>query len=421
MSANDFTTIRHVVGRVGQPGRTGRPPWARETLAEVFEALKDVTTIDINDGDLVGTFRILRLLWDGEELAMLLRKRDDWRRLVCVECKGTGGTVGPCFSCGHPVCMACGPEHKDEKHGDVAEWEEDEVIYDAERDDPHPGAGRGDDERCPFCFKDAQCGYEGPADDCDKTLENCRSHGNEERFGGFPNMDDEYADARNNPLPPCDKCGRQALLIPWPWPQDHGDEGPRALYCAYCHPGYDPARDLAPNARCISTEEELEAGMKPPLDLGGPVGFVDAENALVGGPGKPVNAYFYDAGLKPAFVRVRIEGGELPPLVRRWQVWMTKEGETQLMRNGVDPDDLFRLESAEGEGLHYYPVEEDGLTTEEYSNQPPTHLVVQEQRVVCRDCRRVTENARLACCTVCSAPVCKDCAVAHALDHRRRA
>lgn len=42
---------------------------------------------------------------------------------------------------------------------------------------------------CAFTFGDARCGYTGkidPGESCDGSIDDCRRHGNEERFGGYP-------------------------------------------------------------------------------------------------------------------------------------------------------------------------------------------------------------------------------------------
>lgn len=41
---------------------------------------------------------------------------------------------------------------------------------------------------CPFKFKGPQCGYSGNSTTCDKTLADCRAHGNSVRFGGEPTI-----------------------------------------------------------------------------------------------------------------------------------------------------------------------------------------------------------------------------------------
>ena len=53
------------------------------------------------------------------------------------------------------------------------------------------------DVRCPFRFKDAACGYSGPATSCDKTFACCRALGNEVRFPmtvGLPRRPPEAED-----------------------------------------------------------------------------------------------------------------------------------------------------------------------------------------------------------------------------------
>ncbi len=37
-------------------------------------------------------------------------------------------------------------------------------------------------------FKGVLCGYDGGASTCDRTLEQCTSYGNDDRFGGFPSV-----------------------------------------------------------------------------------------------------------------------------------------------------------------------------------------------------------------------------------------
>ena len=41
---------------------------------------------------------------------------------------------------------------------------------------------------CPFRYKGIQCGYNGNLLTCDKTLADCRNHGNSVRFGGEPTI-----------------------------------------------------------------------------------------------------------------------------------------------------------------------------------------------------------------------------------------
>lgn len=41
---------------------------------------------------------------------------------------------------------------------------------------------------CRFRFKDANCGYTGPATVCNYTAERCKQLGNFQRFGGFPDL-----------------------------------------------------------------------------------------------------------------------------------------------------------------------------------------------------------------------------------------
>jgi len=41
---------------------------------------------------------------------------------------------------------------------------------------------------CPFKFKGPQCGYSGNLPSCNKTLSDCRAHGNSVRFGGEPTI-----------------------------------------------------------------------------------------------------------------------------------------------------------------------------------------------------------------------------------------
>ena len=41
---------------------------------------------------------------------------------------------------------------------------------------------------CRFRFKDADCGYVGPAASCDKTFARCKELNNVRRFGGFPGI-----------------------------------------------------------------------------------------------------------------------------------------------------------------------------------------------------------------------------------------
>lgn len=42
---------------------------------------------------------------------------------------------------------------------------------------------------CPFAYKGLRCGYSGSLPDCKHTLTDCRNHGNSQRFGGFPGID----------------------------------------------------------------------------------------------------------------------------------------------------------------------------------------------------------------------------------------
>lgn len=42
---------------------------------------------------------------------------------------------------------------------------------------------------CPFKYKGIRCGYNGNIETCKHTLTDCRSHGNSNRFGGFPGID----------------------------------------------------------------------------------------------------------------------------------------------------------------------------------------------------------------------------------------
>lgn len=42
---------------------------------------------------------------------------------------------------------------------------------------------------CPFTYKGLRCGYSGSSGSCNHTLQDCRSHGNSKRFGGFPGID----------------------------------------------------------------------------------------------------------------------------------------------------------------------------------------------------------------------------------------
>lgn len=44
--------------------------------------------------------------------------------------------------------------------------------------------------RCPHTFRSLPCGYHGPAQDCDKTIHDCRARGNAQHFGGFPIIPD---------------------------------------------------------------------------------------------------------------------------------------------------------------------------------------------------------------------------------------
>lgn len=41
---------------------------------------------------------------------------------------------------------------------------------------------------CPFKFKGVQCGYTGALTACNKTLSDCRKHGNSARYGGEPTI-----------------------------------------------------------------------------------------------------------------------------------------------------------------------------------------------------------------------------------------
>lgn len=49
---------------------------------------------------------------------------------------------------------------------------------DVTRDDPR--------DLCGWVYQSPPCGYQGPIEDCDKTLADCAAHGNAGRFGGFP-------------------------------------------------------------------------------------------------------------------------------------------------------------------------------------------------------------------------------------------
>ena len=44
--------------------------------------------------------------------------------------------------------------------------------------------------KCPWRFKDSNCGYTGGATWCDKTYERCRALQNTANFGGFPHLQD---------------------------------------------------------------------------------------------------------------------------------------------------------------------------------------------------------------------------------------
>jgi phage-related protein len=41
---------------------------------------------------------------------------------------------------------------------------------------------------CPYRFKDIECGYNGELTTCNKTLADCRTKGNSQRFGGEPGL-----------------------------------------------------------------------------------------------------------------------------------------------------------------------------------------------------------------------------------------
>ena len=49
---------------------------------------------------------------------------------------------------------------------------------------------------CRHRFGDRACGYNGSAEDCDKTIADCRRHGRLERFGGFPSQSEGVIAAR---------------------------------------------------------------------------------------------------------------------------------------------------------------------------------------------------------------------------------
>lgn len=49
--------------------------------------------------------------------------------------------------------------------------------------------GRYLKDTCPFKYKGIECGYDGNMTTCLKTLTACREHGNSQRFGGFPGID----------------------------------------------------------------------------------------------------------------------------------------------------------------------------------------------------------------------------------------
>lgn len=42
---------------------------------------------------------------------------------------------------------------------------------------------------CQFCYKSARCGYVGTLPTCDHSYGDCKKHGNERRYGGFPGID----------------------------------------------------------------------------------------------------------------------------------------------------------------------------------------------------------------------------------------
>ena len=44
---------------------------------------------------------------------------------------------------------------------------------------------------CSFRYKSAECGYAGALPTCQKTLQDCRTHNNSMRFGGFPGIPDD--------------------------------------------------------------------------------------------------------------------------------------------------------------------------------------------------------------------------------------
>ena len=44
---------------------------------------------------------------------------------------------------------------------------------------------------CQYIYKDACCGYKGEIETCDMSLEDCKRHGNIQRFGGFPTLDND--------------------------------------------------------------------------------------------------------------------------------------------------------------------------------------------------------------------------------------
>ena len=43
-------------------------------------------------------------------------------------------------------------------------------------------------DMCPFVFKSARCGYTGAATSCDHRFKDCKSLGNQTRFGGVPGL-----------------------------------------------------------------------------------------------------------------------------------------------------------------------------------------------------------------------------------------
>jgi phage-related protein len=41
---------------------------------------------------------------------------------------------------------------------------------------------------CIWIYRSRNCGYSGPFPTCEKTIEDCSCHDNQERFGGIPDV-----------------------------------------------------------------------------------------------------------------------------------------------------------------------------------------------------------------------------------------